>query len=86
MYKIITTNGEIKETGKTISLEAAQKAVGGYVEVVKLSFKKPKFMLVDEEARMKVPCPIANFKASTLAGMQILGNVVVLDKMGDLKG
>jgi hypothetical protein len=86
MYQIITVNGEIKETGKIISLKDAQKAVGGYVEIVKLSFKSPKFMLVDEEARIKSPCPSLNQKASNLSGLQILGDVVVLDKMSDLKG
>lgn len=86
MYHIITTKGEITEMGKTITLKGVQKAVGGYVQVVKLSFKSPEFMLVDEEALLKSPRPPLNQKASNLSGILIYGDVVLLDKMSDLKG
>lgn len=86
MFQIITVNGEISKTGTTISLKDAQEAVGGYVQVIKLSFKSPKFMLVDEDALMKVERPPLNQKACNFAGMPIHGNVVLLDKMSDLKG
>jgi hypothetical protein len=84
MYKIITTKGEIKETGKTITLENAQKAVGGYIERVKLP--KGKWMLVDEEALIKSPRPELNRMACSMCGLTIFGDVVLLDKMSDLKG
>jgi hypothetical protein len=86
MYQILTTKCEIKETGETITLKAAQKAVGGYVQSIRLRTKSPKFMLVDEDARMKAPCPELNPKATSMVGMPIFGNVVLLDKMSDLKG
>jgi len=83
MYQIITTKGEIKETGKIISLKNAQKAVGGYIERVKL---RKGWMLVDEEGLIKSPRAEVNVKASLMSNMMIVGDVVVLDKMSDLKG
>jgi len=82
MYRILKTSGEV-QTGDTITLKEAQGIVKGYVEVIKLP--KKKFMLVDEEAKLKIH-PEVNTKASDLVGMLIYGDVVVLDKMGDLKG
>lgn len=84
MYRILKTSGEEIVKDGTIRLLEAQGIVKGYVEVVRLP--KKKFMLVDEEALMKSPRPAFNQKACNLCGLKIYGDVVVLDKMGDLKG
>lgn len=79
-YKVISVDGKAEEKKGKIGLRAAQKIVGGYVEVVRV---QGGFLLVDEEARLKVN-PIPNQVASELAGQMILGNVIFLKKMNTL--
>jgi hypothetical protein len=61
------------------TLSEAQKAVGGYVEVVEL--RDGRQMLVNEEGLPKGLPP--NKNASLIANQMILGNVLILD--GDAK-
>lgn len=84
MYIKIFYDGKEEMVEGTITLHDAQQFVGGFVEVIKLPCKK--FMLVDEDARCKANYPSENVKASNIAGLKILGNVVILDKMSNLKG
>lgn len=57
-----------------VSLEDAQKFVGGYVEVVSLGKRQ---MLVNEEGLL-IGLPV-NPEASQLAGQMIVGNALVLE-------
>lgn len=61
--------------GKTLSLEDAQKMVGGWVEVV--SLKDGKMMLVNEEGALK-KLPF-NPLATLFAGQAILGNAIICE-------
>ena len=81
-YKVINVNGTVEEKDGTIGLRAAQKIVGGYVEVIRA---QGGFLLVDEEARVKGRTDL-NETASHLVGQMILGNAILLKKMGTLKG
>jgi hypothetical protein len=74
MIKVLRVDGSEQEVAGKISLPEAQKAVGGYVEVVKAS--KVAF-LVDEDGRRKGK-PI-NHKASALAGVMLVGDVILLE-------
>jgi hypothetical protein len=80
-FKVIHADGKVEEKTGKISLEQAQAAVGGYVEVVRL---RQGFLLVDEDARLKGGQAV-NETASCLAGQAILGDVVFLTKMSVLE-
>jgi hypothetical protein len=81
-HKVIKTDGTVEEKDGTIGLRAAQKIVGGYVEVIRA---QGGFLLVDEEARVKGRTDV-NQAASSLVGQMIIGNAIFLKKMGTLKG
>jgi hypothetical protein len=78
---IIRTNGTIEDRKRKISLPAAQKIVGGYVEVVRLPIG---VLLVDEDACMKREKPPGNENASRLAGQVILGDAIYMENLSDL--
>lgn len=79
MVTILKVDGT-ETTQEKITLKEAQAAVGGYVERVKLP--KRRWMLVNEEGIPKRLKP--NPKASELAGQTLLGDVVILDRMGEM--
>ena len=79
MIKTITNNDP------TLTLEEAQKFVGGYVQLIKLS--NGQRMLVDEEARIKTPRPKVNKEASKILQnnhwvetVKVLGNAIIIEK------
>ena len=73
MAKIIRVNGSI-ELLTSLSFEDLQKAVGGYIERVKMP--DGRVMYVNEDARLK-DLPL-NVEASQWLGAPILGDVVVM--------
>ena len=72
MAQIIMVDGSRADCER--SLEAYQKAVGGYIEAVTL--RNEGLMYVNEEGLLQ-KLPI-NYVASTLAEKPIVGNVVML--------
>lgn len=85
MAVIITTTGETEHTGpangSVFSLKELQQAVGGYIEIVPIitGEHSGKLMVVDEEGLIKSN-PIPNIEASKIAGQQIVGQVIIIDK------
>lgn len=75
MALILNADGTRQEV-KGIAFTQMQEAVGGYVERVFLSDGRS--MYVNEDGRMK-QLPL-NEQASQLAGVDIVGNAVVLTK------
>jgi len=72
MAKIMRTNG-VEEQLNDLSLESLIAAVGGYIEPVWIGGR---LMLVDEEGQRKDRT--INAAASFIAGMHIVGDVVLL--------
>jgi len=62
---------------KVFSLKELQEAVGGYIELV--SIDDGKLMVVDEEGKLKADAQV-NEEASRIAGQQIVGQVLIIDK------
>jgi uncharacterized protein DUF3846 len=73
--KIIRANGIEDAMLATPTLEACQRVVGGYVEMVQIDGGRRQ-MLVNEEGLLQ-NLPI-NAKASALAQRHIVGDVVIL--------
>lgn len=69
------TEAEVKPKGKTLTLEEMQAAVGGYIERVTIRGGE---VYVDEDGIAK-GLPL-NLKASQMAGMDLLGNALVLTR------
>lgn len=82
-YTVLFSDGRKSSRKSPISLEKAQKFVGGYVEVVRLGGRK--VLLVNEDARVIKNRPPVNKEASNVAGQEILGNAVVLESLNDLR-
>ena len=76
MATLIKVNGET-ETIEDISLKSLQTLVGGFIEMYPCL--DGKLMIMNEEGRL-VGYKY-NAKASKLAGVTIVGDVVVLDKV-----
>lgn len=75
MATIITIEGEELKL-KNLSRDALQKAVGGYIEVIRLPDKGR--MVINEEG---VNLGLAvNNAASLIYGQRVFGDVVLLDK------
>lgn len=74
MAKIIRVDGTMQELVDT-ELETLQKAVGGYIE--RVAVEDSTVMYVNEDGRAKGLQ--INFTASMLVGMDILGDVVVME-------
>jgi len=78
---IIETSGRVRnaypapENHPSFSLEELQEAVGGYIERVVLPDGRP--MYINEEGRCK-GLPV-NFLATKLAGIMIVGDVLIID-------
>ena len=85
MAIIIKTNGEAEHiepaSGSVFTLEELQQAVGGYIQIVSITTGEHsgRLMAVDEEGLIK-PNPIPNKEASRIAGQQIVGQVIVIDR------
>lgn len=85
MAIIIKLNGEIEDVepsnGKVFTLEELQQVVGGYVEIVPINAGEyaGMLMLVDEEGMLKEDAQV-NIEASKIAGMQIVGQVIIIDR------
>jgi hypothetical protein len=76
MYQLITTTGKATELSAPVSLEDLQKAVGGYIQIVRFHYPEGKTGLayVNEEGYL-LNLPI-NHAASVVLGMPIVGDVV----------
>lgn len=74
MATVIKVDGSTHEISKFPKLPALQQAVGGYIELVRLSGGR--VMYVNEEGRLNGLLP--NMAASTMANQVIVGDVVVL--------
>ena len=85
MAIIIKTNGETKHTypsnGSVFTLKELQKAVGGYIQIVQITTGEHSGMLmvVDEEGNIKEDVQV-NKEASIIVGMQIVGQVIIIDR------
>ena len=85
MSIIIQTTGETRniepENGSVFSLKELQQAVGGYIQIVSITTGEHsgRLMIVDEDGLIK-PNPILNEEASKIAGQQIVGSVIVIDR------
>ena len=85
MAIIIKTNDETEHTepsnGSVFSLEELQKAVGGYIQIVQITTGEHsgELMIVDEEGKLKEDAQV-NKEASNIVGMQIVGQVIIIDK------
>lgn len=85
MAVIIKPNGTKEYTepsnGSVFSLEELQKVVGGYIQLVSITAggHSGKLMVVNEEGLIR-PSPILNEEASKIAGQQIVGSVIIIDR------
>jgi len=81
MATIIKITGEIENiepsNGKMFTLKELQKAVNGYIQIVPVD--SDKLMVVDEEGLLK-PNPQLNIEASKIAGQQIVGQVIIINR------
>ena len=62
----------------TYSLEQLQKAIGGYIELIKLPGVPNMIAIIDEEGRMKSNLK-KNIVATMICGQDIVGNVCIID-------
>lgn len=76
MIRILNLDGTETPRNGRLSLEAAQKAVGGYVELIRCGSGSEQ-MLVDEDGLVKGLS--YNRAASVWAGRDIVGVAIVLD-------
>jgi len=71
------TAEEVRPAGPYWRLQEIQAKVGGYFEIVqRTNLAAGKVMLVDEDGRSKGSPP--NAKASTIAGRDIVGDVLIV--------
>jgi tRNA(Ser,Leu) C12 N-acetylase TAN1 len=82
ILKVSGEKVEVVPNGKngTVTLEQLQKAVGGWVEELNITFKE-RVMFVDEEGRLKNK--ELNSEASILARRPIVGDAVICSCVGD---
>lgn len=73
---LIRANGRPLETQRDTDLESMQKAVGGYLEWVRID--ENTVLLVDENARVSGRPRTVNLRASMLAGQDIVGDAVLV--------
>jgi hypothetical protein len=76
MIQLIKVNGDVTDNFTADTLKEKQDAVGGYIEVV--ATRTGKVLIVNEEGRMKGLKK--NNKASEIAGFDIVGDVICLDR------
>ena len=74
MAILITTDGEVVDNYDASDLNKLQSAVGGYVEIVQTRLDMT--FVVNEEGMLLGLKP--NYLASSLAGMLMLGNVLLV--------
>ena len=74
MAILITTDGEVVDNYDASDLNKLQSAVGGYVEIIKTGLDMT--FVVNEEGMLLGLKP--NYLASSLAGMLMLGNVLLV--------
>jgi hypothetical protein len=85
MATIIKTTGELENTepanNNIFTLIELQNAVNGFFIIVPIDTGEysDKFMIVDEDGLIKSN-PIANTKASKIAGQPIVGQVMIIDR------
>ena len=67
--------------GKVFTLEELQRIVKGYVELVPITNGEHsgRVMVVDEEGKLKADAQL-NKEASRIAGQQIVGSVIIIDR------
>jgi len=63
---------------RKLGLAGAQKIVGGYIELVPTAEDPPRFIICNEEGKLK-HLPI-NAPASRIAGQLIVGDVIVFTR------
>lgn len=74
--RLIKHTGEVVEDYQADTLEQKQNAVGGYIQVIRIS--DTKVMVVNEEGLLySLP---HNERASELAGQYIVGDVLVANQ------
>ena len=78
MPRYIKANGDEGEEIKDLSLEMAQKLVGGYVEVVSPKLTPGVVILVNEDG-LRLNLPI-NPVGTGLYGDTIVGDIIILTK------
>ena len=85
LFKTSGEQEELKPAGQYLSLEEMQKAVGGYIELIRLNDKKA--LIINEDGKiMKLDF---NLKATALAAHVlrhddfIVGNAVLVEEAGD---
>jgi hypothetical protein len=73
---ILKASGKIKKVNGTIDIKFIQKVVGGYFEIIS-QYKDGKhfWLYMNEDGRL-INLPV-NKKASELAGVQIVGDVIL---------
>lgn len=87
--KTITVEPQVKYIDKnspTLTLEEAQKFIGGHVQLVKLIDGRK--ILVDEDAKFKTPRPSINKEATDIVNksgtyvwmIDVLGKAIVIEK------
>lgn len=74
MAILITTDGEVVDNYDASDLNKLQSAVGGYVEIVRTRLDMT--FVVNEEGMLLGLKP--NYLASSMAGMLMLGNVLLV--------
>ena len=75
MAILITTDGEVVDNYDASDLNKLQSAVGGYVEIVRTRLDMT--FVVNEEGMLLGLKP--NYLASSMAGMVMLGNVLLVN-------
>jgi len=75
MAILITTEGEVVDNYDASDLNKLQSAVGGYVEIVRTRLDMT--FVVNEEGMLLGLKP--NYLASSMAGMVMLGNVLLVN-------
>lgn len=75
MKTLIKTDGRKKIIDEEVTLEVAQKLVGGLVEMVHMPTDETQVIVNEEGLLMKLPY---NFKASSLCQIDIVGDAIVL--------
>lgn len=78
MPQVLRVDGSLEDLPKKPTLEQLQKAVGGYIEKVRLPHQGQRYMYVNEEGLIhRLPL---NPSASNLAQRPLVGDVVVMGR------
>lgn len=83
MPKIFRADGSVEDMPKKPTLAQLQKAVGGYIEMVRIP-DSAQYLYVNEEGRVHGLPP--NLQATALALQNIVGDVVLMRRGDERRG